>query len=141
MLKRKGHIFKTYFIYLFLHKGEGREKERERNTSVWLFSQAHTGEPGPQRRHVPQPGNTPETLCFSGRHSVHGATPAGEREPHFCSKIFMLGLKYSISCSLDLHKTTIYKNRQVSNSGFFTSVGNKSSCVLLLALITMLCHC
>ena len=32
-------IFKNYFkyfIYLFLERGEGREKERERNINVWL---------------------------------------------------------------------------------------------------------
>ena len=28
--------FFKYFIYLFLKRGEGREKERERNISVWL---------------------------------------------------------------------------------------------------------
>ena len=32
------YIFKRFylFIYLFLERGEGREKERERNISVWL---------------------------------------------------------------------------------------------------------
>ena len=29
-------IFKKYFIYLFLERGEGREKEKERNSDVWL---------------------------------------------------------------------------------------------------------
>ena len=29
------YFFKD-FIYLFLERGEGREKERERNISVWL---------------------------------------------------------------------------------------------------------
>ena len=29
-------FFKKYFIYLFLERGEGREKERERNINVWL---------------------------------------------------------------------------------------------------------
>ena len=43
---KKGHIkllqVKTFFnlfkdfIYLFLERGEGREKERERNINVWL---------------------------------------------------------------------------------------------------------
>ena len=28
--------FLKYFIYLFLERGEGREKERERNINVWL---------------------------------------------------------------------------------------------------------
>ena len=30
------HFFKKDFIHLFLERGEGREKERERNTNVWL---------------------------------------------------------------------------------------------------------
>ena len=29
-------IFFKDFIYLFLHRGEEREKEREKNISVWL---------------------------------------------------------------------------------------------------------
>ena len=28
-------FFLKYFIYLLLERGEGREKERERNISVW----------------------------------------------------------------------------------------------------------
>ena len=28
--------FKKYFIYLFLERGEGKEKEMERNINVWL---------------------------------------------------------------------------------------------------------
>ena len=30
------YLFFKYFIYLLLETGEGREKERERNISVWL---------------------------------------------------------------------------------------------------------
>ena len=30
------NIFLKYFIYLFLDRGEGREKKRERNINVWL---------------------------------------------------------------------------------------------------------
>ena len=29
-------FFKKYFIYLFVQRGEGREKEMERNSNVWL---------------------------------------------------------------------------------------------------------
>ena len=29
-------LCRKYFIYLFLERGEGREKERERNINVWL---------------------------------------------------------------------------------------------------------
>ena len=39
-------------IYLFLERGEEREKERERNIKVWLtLMWPHWG-PGPQPRHV-----------------------------------------------------------------------------------------
>ena len=31
-------VFFKDFIYLFLDRGEGREKERERNIHVWLLS-------------------------------------------------------------------------------------------------------
>ena len=30
------HYFFQYFIYLLLERREGREKERDRNTNVWL---------------------------------------------------------------------------------------------------------
>ena len=30
------YFFSEDFVYLFLERGEGREKERERNTIVWL---------------------------------------------------------------------------------------------------------
>ena len=30
------YILKILFYYLFLERGEGREKERERNTNMWL---------------------------------------------------------------------------------------------------------
>ena len=39
-------IFKKYFIYLFLDRGEGKENERERNIHVWL-PLAHPPRGGP----------------------------------------------------------------------------------------------
>ena len=48
--------FFKYFIDLFLDRGERRQKEMERNINVWL---PHTGEPGPQPRHVPWLGIEP----------------------------------------------------------------------------------
>ena len=39
-------------IYLFLERGEGREKEGRRNINVWLPF-VHPQPPGPQPRHVP----------------------------------------------------------------------------------------
>ena len=56
---------KKDFIYLFLERGEGRAKERERIISVWLpLTWPHWG-PGPQARHVPWLGIEPVTLCFA----------------------------------------------------------------------------
>ena len=68
-----------YFIYLFILDREGREKERKRilhqcvvascppPTGTWL---------GPQPRHVPWLGIEQATLWFTGRCSIHWATPA-----------------------------------------------------------------
>ena len=46
-------FLKKYFIYLFLERGEGREKERERNINVWLPLHAPHWGSGLQPRHVP----------------------------------------------------------------------------------------
>ena len=47
-------IFFKDFIYLFLGREEGREKERGRETSVCgCLLRAHYWGPGPQPRHVP----------------------------------------------------------------------------------------
>ena len=69
---KTSHFFKD-FIYLFLVKGEGREKERERNISVWLplphHAQGHLA--CMQLRHVTWLGTEPVTLQFAGQHSIH----------------------------------------------------------------------
>ena len=68
-------LFKD-FIYLFLERRKGREKERERNINVWLpLTGPHQG-PGPQPRQVPWLGIEPVTLWFTGWRSIHWATPA-----------------------------------------------------------------
>ena len=46
-------IFFKGFIYPFLDRGEGREKERERNINVCLPLEHPHWEPGLQPRHVP----------------------------------------------------------------------------------------
>ena len=48
----KGQFFLEDFIYLFLERGKRKEKERERNISVWLPLGAPYWGPGPQPRHV-----------------------------------------------------------------------------------------
>ena len=66
---------KRYFIYLFLNRGEGREKERE--TSIYgCLSYASYWGPGPQPRHVLRLGIEPATLWFTVQCSIHWATPA-----------------------------------------------------------------
>ena len=50
--KVKGYRFFKDFIYLFLERGEGKEKERVRNISVWLpLTRPHLVS-GPQPRNV-----------------------------------------------------------------------------------------
>ena len=60
-------LFFLDFIYLFLERGGGKEKEWERNINVWLpLAHPHCGGPGPQPRHVPQLGIELATLWFAG---------------------------------------------------------------------------
>ena len=67
-------LFKEDFIYFY--RGGGREKERERNISVWLpLMYPHWG-PGLKSRHVPWLGIEPVTLWFTVQCSMHWATPA-----------------------------------------------------------------
>ena len=68
-------IFKD-FIYLLLNRGEGGEKERERNINVWLFL-AHPP-PGtwPTTQACAWLGIEPAALWFTGQCSIHWATPA-----------------------------------------------------------------
>ena len=74
--KQNSFFFLKIFIYLFLERREGREKEMERNISVWLpLTHPHWG-PGPQPRHVPWLGIELVILWFAGSHSIHWATPA-----------------------------------------------------------------
>ena len=63
--KNKGRFLKD-FIYLFLERGGGREKEREKSIGL---------QPG----HAPWPGIEPATFGFASRHSIHGATPASAK--------------------------------------------------------------
>ena len=60
-------------LYLFiLQRGAGKEKERERNISVWLplMCPPNWG-PGPQPRHVPRLGIELAALWFVGPCSIH----------------------------------------------------------------------
>ena len=67
-------LFKD-FVYLFLERGEGREKGRE-TSMCGCLSCAPTWGPGPQPRHVPWLGIKPATLCFAVQCSIYWVTPA-----------------------------------------------------------------
>ena len=64
-------LFKKDLIYLFLERGEGREKRGRETPVCSCLSHAPYWGPGPQPRHVPQLGIEPVTPWFSGRHSIH----------------------------------------------------------------------
>ena len=68
-------IFFLDFIYLFLERVEGRMTGRETPMCGCLSCTLYRG-PGPQPRHVPWLGMELATLWFTGRHSIHWATPA-----------------------------------------------------------------
>ena len=66
-------LFCKDFIYLFLKRGEGREKERQRNTDAREKHQSFASCLCPDQglnlkpRHVPCLGNELATFCFAGR--------------------------------------------------------------------------
>ena len=71
-------FFKKYFIYLFLERGERREKERERNIKVWLSLTWPPLGTWPKTQVCVLPGNwTSDPLVHSLR-STHWAIPARE---------------------------------------------------------------
>ena len=61
-------------INLFLERWEGREKERERNINVWVPLACPLLGTWLTTQSCALTGNL--TLCFSGEHSIHWATPA-----------------------------------------------------------------
>ena len=69
-------IFFKDFIYLFLHRGEGWEKQREKISMCGCLLHAPYWGPGLNPRHVPWLGIELATLGFAGQHSIHWATPA-----------------------------------------------------------------
>ena len=71
------------FIYLFLERGEGREKEMKRNISVrekhWSVASGACPNQGPnlQPRHVPRQGIKTTTFHFVRWHPTNWATLGG----------------------------------------------------------------
>ena len=70
------------FIYLLLERGEGREKERERNINVQEIHQmtaSHTplsGDLACKSGMCPDLGNEPSIFQFTGLYSIYSAIPA-----------------------------------------------------------------
>ena len=69
-------IYFLNFIYLFLEKGEGRKKERERNINVWLPLDCPLLGTWPSTQACALTGNLSRDLWCTGQHSIHRATPA-----------------------------------------------------------------
>ena len=92
-------VFKDFFqrFYIFIERGEGKEKERERNIDMWEILRLvvlYTPNWGPGRQpwHVPWLEIKPMTLWFTGQHSTHWTTLA---RASFC----IFGFLY-FSCSV-----------------------------------------
>ena len=88
-------FFKDLFIYLFL-EGKGRRKIGRETSMCGCLSCTPCWGPGLQPKQVPWLGIKPETLWFTGPHSVHWATPARSssifknyetKEKYTCSRI------------------------------------------------------
>ena len=62
------------FIYLFLERGEGREKEREENINVWLPLAHPTGDLTCNPGMCSRLGIELVTFWFAGQHSIHWTT-------------------------------------------------------------------
>ena len=72
--KNSFYFFK-YFIYLFLERGTGREKERERNINVWLPLMWPPLGTWPATQACALTGNRTGYPLVHSPHSVHWATP------------------------------------------------------------------
>ena len=96
----KHQSFQPFFFFkiLFIFRERGREGEKISMCGCLL----HTlnGGPGPQCKHMPWLGIEPATFQFTGRHSLHWATPA---------RAFLAFLKIKLSSKsvLFLLKTTL----------------------------------
>ena len=102
-------LFNTF--YLFSEKGEGREKERERNIDVqekhqFVASHSPLG-PSLQPRHVPWPGFQPADLLVCGiTPKALSHTSQGLADFNTCSKIYTVNYCHPIYMLLHI---TLFK--------------------------------
>ena len=70
-------FFFKNLINLFLERGAGREKKREKNINVWLPLMYPLLGTCPATQACALTGNQTHDFWFAGRFSIHWATPAG----------------------------------------------------------------
>ena len=68
-------LFFKYYLFVFRERKGGKKRGKETSMCCCLSHASHWG-PGLQPRHVPWLGIELATLWFTGRHSIHWATPA-----------------------------------------------------------------
>ena len=126
-------LFVLDFIYLFLEREEGGERERETSMCGWLSHVPYEG-PGSQPRHVPWLGIESATLWFKGRCSIHWATPARDTHSslihpciHPCTHLPVYAL-YASVCLYTCSYTYIYLSAYISAH---TSSIHSSVCVVI----------
>ena len=71
------HVFKD-FIHLFLERGEGGQKKRQRNIQQLPLTLLQQG-PCPKPRHVPWAGIQMTSFQFAGKRPTQWATPVRDR--------------------------------------------------------------
>ena len=74
-------IYFKIFYLLILERGEGKEKEGEKNIDVRLVASCICPDPNrgpnPPPRQVPRPGIEPVTFHFVGQHPINWTRPVG----------------------------------------------------------------
>ena len=113
--------FLNFYLFI-LEGGEGREKERERNSDVrekhWLaaFCTHSNQAPKPPPRHVPWLGIKPVTFRLAGHCPINWATQAGMGNVDVLKKLFDYHLHSTLFCvslrcsaqRIDAHVGRIY---------------------------------
>ena len=75
VLRNSFYLFFWDFIYSFLERGEEKEKERERNISVWLLLECPVSGTWPATQACALMGNWTGDPLVHSPYSIHWATP------------------------------------------------------------------
>ena len=116
-------IFEKDSIYLFLDRGEGREKKGRETSMCGCLSHTPYWGPDLKPRQMLSLGIKPATLWFAGGHSIHWATAARAQRAffknisklaNFCVAILMLKMEenkqhFSILCFIISKKVKTQK--------------------------------